>query len=688
MGNVLRGGIYPLCVGAERTLQARKVADVARRLGAQAVAHGCTAAGNDQVRFEVALRTLAPDLEILAPIRDEGFSREQEVKALADWGFDVPAQRAAYSVNRGLWGSPSAAARRTTPSTPLPEDAWVLTRGAFDRPRAPEVHEIGFERGVPVSIDGERLAPVALIERLDALAAPFGIGRGIHLGDTIFGLKGRVAFEAPAATVLILAHRELEKLELTARQQRLKDLVAASYGDWVHEGQFLEPACRDAEALLALVAGARHRRGPGAHAPGLGLRRRRPLAALAQGRLARRSTAKPRANGPRPTRAGSRASRRCPACSMPGRRRRRFLKTVLLDKIGSVALNCRLSREVRVSPDIPCVEGGVIAVRVLTSKSTYNQLELPSGRFSQIKPGDVIAGALGHRKALFGFSGHLPTTLAPGRQDQHPEPRRRARDLRQRQRRTSASRSRARSSARSCTSPTSASGSASRRTSRIGAMPPDDQLNVEGIPVVALVGSCMNAGKTAAACSLIQEFARRGLKVVAGKTTGVSLRRDILAMEDAGARASAIFTDLGIVTTTPAVAPQAARTLLTQPRAARSPDVIVLELGRRPARALRRRRDPRRRGPARDLRRGRARRERPGRGVGRRPAAPRASRHRGDRRHRPGDRQRRRDRAHREAVQTSRRATRARTRRARRRRAGRTSARPRPRAEEETTGGS
>lgn len=250
MGNVLRGGIYPLCVGAERTLQARLVAATARRLGAQAVAHGCTAAGNDQVRFEVALRTLAPDLEVIAPIRDEGFSREHEVKALAGWGFDVPSQRAAYSVNRGLWGCTIGGKETNDTVEPLPEDAWVLTRGAFDRPRASEVHKIGFEQGVPTSVDGERLSPVALIERLDALASPFGIGRGIHLGDTIFGLKGRVAFEAPAATLLVQAHRELEKLTLTAKQQRLKDTVSASYGDWVHEGQFLEPACRDAEALF------------------------------------------------------------------------------------------------------------------------------------------------------------------------------------------------------------------------------------------------------------------------------------------------------------------------------------------------------------------------------------------------------------------------------------------------------
>jgi hypothetical protein len=253
------------------------------------------------------------------------------------------------------------------------------------------------------------------------------------------------------------------------------------------------------------------------------------------------------------------------------------LKTVLLDKIGSVALNCRLSREVRVSPDIPCVEGGVIAVRVLTSKSTYNQLELPSGRFSQVKPGDVIAGALGHRKALFGFSGHLPTALAPGDKINILN---------------------LGGVLGICDSINVDFGQPfvcevlgqvlhfPYLGERIGvpanistdAIPLDDHLNVEGVPVIAIVGSCMNAGKTAAACSLIQEFARRGLKVVAGKTTGVSLRRDILAMEDAGARSVAIFTDLGIVTTTPAVAPKAARTLLTR-LAQQKPDVIVLELG-------------------------------------------------------------------------------------------------------------
>ncbi len=248
MGNVLRGHLYPLCVGAERGLQARMIAETTRGLGATTVAHGSTAAGNDQVRFEVALRTLAPDLEILAPVRDEGFSRAAEAEFLARQGIDWPAERAAYSVNSGLWGTTIGGRETHGTAESLPESAWVLTRGAFDRPRVPERHRIAFERGIPAALDGEPLTPVALIERLNAEAGAFGIGRGIHLGDTIFGLKGRVAFEAPAAQVLIAAHRELEKLTLTARQQRVKDQLAAVYGDLVHEGQSLEPACRDIEA--------------------------------------------------------------------------------------------------------------------------------------------------------------------------------------------------------------------------------------------------------------------------------------------------------------------------------------------------------------------------------------------------------------------------------------------------------
>jgi argininosuccinate synthase len=250
MGNARRGQLYPYCVGAERVLQAQTIAAMAAKLGTSTVAHGCTAAGNDQVRFEVALRTLAPGLEILAPVRDQAFKRPDQLAYLESRGLPVPAHGAAYSVNRGLWGVTIGGKETLTSGESIPDHAWVLTRTAFFDPRAAERHAIGFERGVPCALDGSALAPVPLIERLEPLAAAFGIGRGIHLGDTIIGTKGRVAFEAPAAELLITAHRELEKLVLTARQARVKDLVAATYGDLVHEGQHLDPVCRDIEALL------------------------------------------------------------------------------------------------------------------------------------------------------------------------------------------------------------------------------------------------------------------------------------------------------------------------------------------------------------------------------------------------------------------------------------------------------
>ena len=250
IGNVRRGQLYPLCVGAERVMQAQTVARMARKLGSNMIAHGCTAAGNDQVRFEVALRTLAPDLEVLAPVRDRAFKRSEELEYLQQRSLPVPPFGAAYSINRGLWGVTIGGKETLTSSGSIPDDAWVLTRDAFSKPRTPERHRIGFERGRPVALDGTSMPPVQLIEQLEALAAPFGIGRGIHLGDTIIGTKGRVAFEAPAADILLTAHRELEKLVLTPRQQRIKESVAQPYGDLVHEGQLLDPVCRDIEALL------------------------------------------------------------------------------------------------------------------------------------------------------------------------------------------------------------------------------------------------------------------------------------------------------------------------------------------------------------------------------------------------------------------------------------------------------
>jgi argininosuccinate synthase len=250
MGNVRRGQLYPLCVGAERVMQAQTIARVARKLGSDVVAHGCTAAGNDQVRFEVALRTLAPDLKVLAPVRDHAFRREAELAYLQQRKLPVPPSGAQYSVNRGLWGVTIGGKETLSSVGSIPDEAWILTKNAFKEPRAAERHVLRFLRGRPVALDGKPSAPVALIEALESLAAPFGIGRGIHLGDTIIGTKGRVAFEAPAAEVLLSAHRELEKLVLSARQQRIKEGVAQPYGDLVHEGQLLDPVCRDIEALL------------------------------------------------------------------------------------------------------------------------------------------------------------------------------------------------------------------------------------------------------------------------------------------------------------------------------------------------------------------------------------------------------------------------------------------------------
>ena len=250
-GNVLRGNAYPLCVGAERGLQAEKLALLAKERGATTVAHGCTAAGNDQVRFEVALRTLNPGLAVLAPVRDNSWVRDEQLAYLEQHSMPLPAQGSAYSINRGLWGITIGGQETLTSEGSIPESAWVLSANAFSEPKEQTQHTLDFDKGVPVALDGERLSPVALIEALETLAGSYGIGRGIHLGDTVLGTKGRVAFEAPAAITLITAHRELEKLVLSAQQARIKDSVAAVYGDLVHEGKQLDLACDDVEALLA-----------------------------------------------------------------------------------------------------------------------------------------------------------------------------------------------------------------------------------------------------------------------------------------------------------------------------------------------------------------------------------------------------------------------------------------------------
>ena len=250
-GNVLRGQAYPLCVGAERGLQAARLAQLAKDRGATTVAHGCTAAGNDQVRFEVALRTLNPGLEILAPVRDNNWVREEQLKYLEDQNMPLPTQGSAYSINRGLWGITIGGQETLTSANAIPEDAWVLSANAFSNPQQPSQHTLDFEAGVPVALDGTSYSPVELIEKLEELSGSYGIGRGIHLGDTVLGTKGRVAFEAPAAITLITAHRELEKLVLSAQQMRVKDTISAIYGDLVHEGKQLDLVCDDIEAMLS-----------------------------------------------------------------------------------------------------------------------------------------------------------------------------------------------------------------------------------------------------------------------------------------------------------------------------------------------------------------------------------------------------------------------------------------------------
>ena len=262
MGNVRRGQMYPLCVGAERGIQAKCLADAARELGSGTVAHGCTAAGNDQVRFEIVLKTLAPQLEVLAPVRDHAWARKDQLEYLQSRRLPLPATGSAYSINRGLWGVTIGGAETLGSAASIPESAWVLSRGALDEPAPARALTVEFRRGVPVSVDGEPLDPVPLVERLERIGSRFGIGRGIHLGDTILGTKGRVAFEAPAAEILLTAHRELEKLTLSALQQRIKEQVSLAYGDLIHEGRQLDPVCRDIEALLsssqARVTGCTH----------------------------------------------------------------------------------------------------------------------------------------------------------------------------------------------------------------------------------------------------------------------------------------------------------------------------------------------------------------------------------------------------------------------------------------------
>src|SRR5687768_6081323 len=245
-GNVLRGEVYPLSVAAERTQQALSLVEVAGRIGARAVAHGSTGAGNDQIRFDVALRVLAPATQILTPIRDEGIQREQAIAFLAARGLPIPGQSSAYSVNRGLWG--------TTWGGGWTHDTWEGPPGELlETPAqvpAPREIVLRWELGLPIELDRQPVAGPELIRHLGDLAAAYGIGRGVHVGETALGIKGRIGFEAGSALVLIAAHRELEKLVLTRWQTFWKDQLGRFYGDRLHEGHYFDPALRDIEALI------------------------------------------------------------------------------------------------------------------------------------------------------------------------------------------------------------------------------------------------------------------------------------------------------------------------------------------------------------------------------------------------------------------------------------------------------
>lgn len=246
-GNVLKNNTYPLSVSAERLVQALHIAEHAKALQADAVAHGSTGAGNDQVRFDMIFHIMIPGTEILTPIRDLRLSREQEIDYLKAKGVDMNFAKAMYSINKGLWGTSVGGKETLNSKGLLPEEAWptqVTKTGS-------EEVKLTFEKGELKAINDQVFAhPADAIQELTAIAGPYGIGRDIHVGDTIIGIKGRVGFEAAAPMVIIKAHHALEKHVLTKWQLSWKDQLAQFYGNWLHEGQILDPVMRDIEAFF------------------------------------------------------------------------------------------------------------------------------------------------------------------------------------------------------------------------------------------------------------------------------------------------------------------------------------------------------------------------------------------------------------------------------------------------------
>lgn len=246
-GNCLKNNTYPLSVSAERLSQALHIAEHAQKLNADAVAHGSTGAGNDQVRFDMIFHIMIPGTEIITPIRDLKLSREAEITYLKEKGVTMNFEKAMYSINKGLWGTSVGGKETLSSKGLLPEEAWptqVTKSGS-------EEISLGFEKGELKSVNDKTFThPVEAIQYLQSIAGPYGIGRDIHVGDTIIGIKGRVGFEASAPMLILKAHHALEKHVLTKWQLQWKDTLAQFYGNWMHEGQILDPVMRDIEAFL------------------------------------------------------------------------------------------------------------------------------------------------------------------------------------------------------------------------------------------------------------------------------------------------------------------------------------------------------------------------------------------------------------------------------------------------------
>ena len=246
-GNVLKNNTYPLSVSAERLSQALHIAEHTKELNADAVAHGSTGAGNDQVRFDMVFHIMIPGVEIITPIRDLQLSREEEISYLKEKGVDMNFEKSMYSINKGLWGTSVGGKETLTSKGILPEEAWPTQVTQTDS----EEVKLSFEKGELKKVNDKKFGhPSEAIQYLQSIAGAYGIGRDIHVGDTIIGIKGRVGFEAAAPMVIIKAHHALEKHVLTKWQLQWKDQLAQFYGNWLHEGQILDPVMIDIERFL------------------------------------------------------------------------------------------------------------------------------------------------------------------------------------------------------------------------------------------------------------------------------------------------------------------------------------------------------------------------------------------------------------------------------------------------------